>query len=188
MKLPAPASRIAGRNAWATAERRPQVDRELPARAPPARWSPAAGAGTRPHCSPRCPAGHTRVDAPGRQPAHLARIGQVAGDVLNCARWCRRSGCAPPGRRARPLAASGSATAAPMPRDAPVTRATPAGEPAHSERRPPCARRRNSSRVLESSRKMPRSALVTAREFCFSTPRIIMQKWAASITTPTPVG
>jgi len=39
-----------------------------------------------------------------------------------------------------------------------------------------CARRRNSSRVLESSRKMPRTALVTAREFCFSTPRIIMQK------------
>ena len=35
---------------------------------------------------------------------------------------------------------------------------------------------------------MPRSALVTVREFCFSTPRIIMQKWAASITTPTPVG
>ena len=31
---------------------------------------------------------------------------------------------------------------------------------------------------------MPRSALVTVREFCFSTPRIIMQKWAASITTP----
>ena len=36
--------------------------------------------------------------------------------------------------------------------------------------------------------KMPRRALVTVREFCFSTPRIIMQKWAASITTPTPVG
>ena len=35
---------------------------------------------------------------------------------------------------------------------------------------------------------MPRSALVTVREFCFSTPRIIMQKCAASITTPTPVG
>ena len=35
---------------------------------------------------------------------------------------------------------------------------------------------------------MPRSALVTVREFCFCTPRIIMQKWAASITTPTPVG
>ena len=35
---------------------------------------------------------------------------------------------------------------------------------------------------------MPRSALVTVREFCFSTPRIIMQKCAASMTTPTPVG
>ena len=26
------------------------------------------------------------------------------------------------------------------------------------------------------------------REFCFCTPRIIMQKWAASMTTPTPLG
>jgi hypothetical protein len=25
-------------------------------------------------------------------------------------------------------------------------------------------------------------------EFCFSTPRIIMQRWDASITTPTPTG
>jgi len=50
-----------------------------------------------------------------------------------------------------------------------------AGERAHSTVRL-CASRRNSSRVLESSRKMPRTALVTAREFCFSTPRIIMQK------------
>ncbi len=29
---------------------------------------------------------------------------------------------------------------------------------------------------------------VTATEFCFSTPRIIMQKCIASITTPTPRG
>ena len=29
---------------------------------------------------------------------------------------------------------------------------------------------------------------VTATEFCFSTPRIIMQKCTASITTPTPRG
>ena len=29
---------------------------------------------------------------------------------------------------------------------------------------------------------------VTAIEFCFSTPRIIMQKCMASITTPTPRG
>ena len=29
---------------------------------------------------------------------------------------------------------------------------------------------------------------VTATEFCFSTPRIIMQKCTASMTTPTPRG
>ena len=69
-----------------------------------------------------------------------------------------------------------------------VDHGDPPGQPGHSARRPAWARRRNSSRVFESSRKMPLSALVTAREFCFSTPRIIMQKWAASITTPTPVG
>ena len=46
------------------------------------------------------------------------------------------------------------------------------GEDAHSASRPPCARRRNSTRVFESSRKIPRRALVTVREFCFSTPRI----------------
>ena len=42
---------------------------------------------------------------------------------------------------------------------------------------PPWTSRRNSSRVLASSRKAPRSALVTVLEFCFSTPRIIMQRW-----------
>ena len=51
-----------------------------------------------------------------------------------------------------------------------------------------CASRRNSSRVRGSSRKTPRTALVTVREFCFSTPRIIMQRWDASMTTPTPCG
>src|SRR5690606_20891085 len=52
----------------------------------------------------------------------------------------------------------------------------------------PCTRRRNSSRVRPSSRKAPRSADVIVLESCFSTPRIIMQKCAASITTPTPRG
>ena len=50
------------------------------------------------------------------------------------------------------------------------------------------AKYRNSSRVLGSSRKPPRSALVIVFEFCFSTPRIIMHRWNASITTPTPAG
>ena len=31
-------------------------------------------------------------------------------------------------------------------------------------------------------------ALVTAHEFCFSTPRIDMQRCVASITTATPIG
>src|SRR6266542_2213030 len=52
----------------------------------------------------------------------------------------------------------------------------------------PWARRRNSSRVFGSSRKAPRSAEVIVLEFCFCTPRIIMQRWYASITTPTPFG
>src|SRR5690606_1424306 len=49
-------------------------------------------------------------------------------------------------------------------------------------------RRRNSSRVMGQSAKTPRIALVMVREFCFSTPRIIMQRWLASTTTPTPRG
>ena len=47
---------------------------------------------------------------------------------------------------------------------------------------------RNSSRVSLRSRKPPSMALVTVPECCFSTPRIIMQKWRASHTTPTPSG
>ena len=41
---------------------------------------------------------------------------------------------------------------------------------------PLCARRRNSSRVLGSSRNTPVSADVIVFEFCFCTPRIIMQR------------
>ena len=47
---------------------------------------------------------------------------------------------------------------------------------------------RNSSRVGWRSRNAPSMQDVTATEFCFSTPRIIMQKCTASITTPTPRG
>ena len=46
----------------------------------------------------------------------------------------------------------------------------------HSQSRPLCASRRNSSRVFGSSRKTPRSADVIVFEFCFCTPRIIMQR------------
>ncbi len=48
-------------------------------------------------------------------------------------------------------------------------------QPTHSNGRP-CTRRRNSSRERRSLRKMPRTALVTVREFCFSTPRMAMQR------------
>ena len=38
------------------------------------------------------------------------------------------------------------------------------------------------------SRKSPSIALVMVVEFCFSTPRITMQRWRASMMTPTPCG
>src|SRR5215469_3954282 len=47
---------------------------------------------------------------------------------------------------------------------------------------------RNSERVSSSLRKQPSMEEVTASECCFSTPRIIMQRWRASMTTPTPWG
>ena len=46
----------------------------------------------------------------------------------------------------------------------------------------------NSARVSGRSRKAPSIAEVTAFEFCFSTPRISMQRWIASMTTATPRG
>jgi len=47
---------------------------------------------------------------------------------------------------------------------------------------------KNSERVSCESRKEPSIEEVTAAECCFSTPRIIMHRWRASITTPTPCG
>ena len=47
---------------------------------------------------------------------------------------------------------------------------------------------RNSVRVSSSVRKQPSIDEVTADECCFSTPRIIMHRCRASITTPTPCG
>jgi hypothetical protein len=46
----------------------------------------------------------------------------------------------------------------------------------------------NSARVRWSERKVPRMLDVKVWLFCFCTPRIIMQRWAASITTATPRG
>ena len=46
----------------------------------------------------------------------------------------------------------------------------------------------NSMRVDWRVRKTPSMAEVTAFEFCFSTPRMIMQRWNASMTTATPWG
>ena len=51
---------------------------------------------------------------------------------------------------------------------------------ARGRQRRRCVSSRNSSRVRASSWNTPRSALVTVREFCFSTPRIIMQRCTAS--------
>ena len=65
----------------------------------------------------------------------------------------------------------------------PARRTGDEGEPtgerrgAHSRPRPPYTSLRNSSRVFASWSSAPRSALVTVLEFCFSTPRIIMQRW-----------
>jgi hypothetical protein len=39
---------------------------------------------------------------------------------------------------------------------------------------------------MHQAEEMPRTALVTVREFCFSTPRMAMQRWVASMSTPTP--
>src|SRR5438552_16101783 len=62
------------------------------------------------------------------------------------------------------------------------------GRVAHPGPRPLYTSRRNSSRVFASWSSAPRRALVIVLEFCFSTPRIIIQRWYASITTPTPRG
>src|SRR6266516_4923838 len=47
---------------------------------------------------------------------------------------------------------------------------------------------RNSSRVALFDRNEPSIVLVMVPECCFSTPRIIMQKWRASTKTATPRG
>ena len=47
---------------------------------------------------------------------------------------------------------------------------------------------RNSDRVRASLRNAPSIALVTATEFCFSTPRMDMHRCVASVTTATPSG
>src|SRR5262249_56985395 len=45
----------------------------------------------------------------------------------------------------------------------------------------------NSARVSGQSRNWPSMAEVTALEFCFSTPRMSMHMWSASMTTATPL-
>src|SRR5262245_59581341 len=53
---------------------------------------------------------------------------------------------------------------------------------------PECTRLRNSLRVFWFSLNAPSIELVTAIECCFSTPRMIMHKCWASMTTATPFG
>src|SRR6266511_334064 len=60
----------------------------------------------------------------------------------------------------------------------------PAGDAIQTLRLP--ISERNSSRVATDSRKVPSTEDVIMIEFCFSTPRIIMHRWRASIITPTP--
>src|SRR5438128_1304973 len=52
----------------------------------------------------------------------------------------------------------------------------------------PVSSERNSERVRASSLNAPRRQDVFMIEFCFSTPRIIMQRCFASTTTATPFG
>ena len=52
----------------------------------------------------------------------------------------------------------------------------------------PVKSERNSERVRASSLKQPSKQEVFMTEFCFSTPRIIMQRCFASTTTATPDG
>src|SRR6267378_739108 len=52
----------------------------------------------------------------------------------------------------------------------------------------PTRSERNSERVRASSLKVPSKQDVFMTEFCFSTPRIIMQRCLASTTMPTPAG
>src|SRR5262245_41102556 len=51
-----------------------------------------------------------------------------------------------------------------------------------------CTRLRNSLRVFWFSLNAPNMELVTATECCFSTPRMIMHRCWASMTTATPRG
>jgi len=60
--------------------------------------------------------------------------------------------------------------------------------PTRSRTHPRLARDRNSSRDALFLRNEPSVALVMVEERCFSTPRIIMQKWLASHNTATPRG
>ena len=95
-------------------------------------------------------------------------VGQIAGMSSNPS--CRprvEAARHPHHPRAGPLR-SAAAVSAPIPRDAPVTSARPPVEGTHSSPCPraPAAGTRRAS--CESSRKIPRSALVTVREFCFS--------------------
>src|SRR6476619_5960686 len=67
------------------------------------------------------------------------------------------------------------------------TRALPGGE-TDLEVYVPTRSERNSERVRASSLKVPSKQDVFMTEFCFSTPRIIMQRCFASTTMPTPAG
>jgi hypothetical protein len=95
-------------------------------------------------------------------------------------RWCRLSGCGPGDHvRAGPRSRSDRG---PM-RGAGDERELPTSGAAVTCR-PPCTRRtRRAPRLQQAPHKRARDRLGSA-----STPRIIMQRWYASMTTPTPRG
>ena len=96
---------------------------------------------------------------------HLGGVGEVGGQVQEAVPRRQRARDPHHARARRPQRLG---RRRPDPAGRARHQGDAAGEGGHSEECPPCASRRNSTRVLESSRKMPRSALVTVREFCFS--------------------
>lgn len=71
-----------------------------------------------------------------------------------------------------------------LPRGRSADRHLARGDPL--QERPHRISRVNSLRVASSRRNEPIIELVLITECCFSTPRICMQRWRASMTTPTP--
>ena len=123
-------------------------------------------------------------------PPPISCAAALSASALRASSATRAPAAAERARDREPDAArrAGDERGAPHERRAPGLDVEPATARSSVPQRRPCASERNSSRVRASLRKRPRTADVTVCEFCFCTPRIIMQRWYASITTPTPRG